>query len=93
MSLGVGSAAGSSSRDLESELAGVLDDAVSHALAEAAEPVAEGFLVELPCRDRERGDCRPGLGVTGRLQREEVVARARAGVTPGEGLPEARDLS
>jgi hypothetical protein len=68
-------------RELDSELPGVLDEAVSHAPAEAAERVAEGVFVEVPGRDGEGGDGRPGLRVARGVEGEEVVEGARGGVT------------
>jgi hypothetical protein len=57
----------------------VLDEAASHARAEAADGLAEGLFVEVPCRHREGGDARPGVGVARRVEGEEVVeVRAEA---------------
>ena len=51
--------------ELDPQLPCVFDDALSHALAEPAEPPVEGGLVELPSRDGEGGECRPGFGSRG----------------------------
>ena len=75
-------------REFESEFPGVFDDTLPHGLAESAESLVEGLFVEVPCRDGEGGDGRPGLRVARLVEGEEVVEGSCRGVTLGEGIAE-----
>src|SRR4029077_6019735 len=79
-------------RGVDAESAGGFEDAVPQSLAEAAEAFVEGVLVEVPFRDRERGECPPGVRVARFVEREQVVEGAGRSVTPGERLAEVPDL-
>ena len=47
----------------DSKCLGLFDDALTHCLAELAQPLGDGVLVEMRCRDGEGVDRRPALRV------------------------------
>jgi hypothetical protein len=70
----------------------VLDDAVCDVLAQIAEDLAHGLVVNRPCRQGLGRDGGPGLRVARCAAREHVVEGARRGIALGEQRAQAGGL-
>ena len=75
-------------REFEPHLPGVLDEAGSGVLAQVAEGLPQGLVVDRPCGDGLGLDGGPCLRVARRVAGEDVVEGARCGIALGERLTE-----